>query len=140
MHTTSRLLAALALALAAGSALAADARQALLDGYAAQARRADPQFAGFDAARGKALYFGPHTGGDPKLNACAVCHTKDPRQWGTHAETKREIDPMAVSVNARLFTKEKKVEKRFTRDCDEVLGRQCTPQEKGDFITFLMTQ
>jgi len=140
MKISIRWFAALALASAAGTALAADARQALLDGYAAQARQDNPQFTGFDAGRGKALYFGPHTGGNPDLNACAVCHTKDPRKWGTNAESKREIEPMAVSTNPERYLKERKVEKRFKRDCDEVLGRQCTAQEKGDFITFLMRQ
>ncbi len=140
MKTSLRWFAAVALLCATGAAFAADARQALLDNYAAQARRDNPQFAGFDAARGKALYFGPHTGGDPDLNACAVCHTKDPRKWGTNAESKREIEPMAVSTNPERYLKERKVEKRFKRDCQDVLGRQCTAQEKGDFITFLMRQ
>ena len=32
------------------------------------------------------------------------------------------------------------VEKWFKRNCKQVLGRECTPAEKGDFITFMMSQ
>jgi hypothetical protein len=32
------------------------------------------------------------------------------------------------------------VEKWFTRTCQDVLGRACTAQEKGDFITYMMGQ
>jgi mono/diheme cytochrome c family protein len=140
MNTVTQVLAGAALMGAAAATLAADARQTLLDRYAAQARQTNPQFAGFDAARGRALYLGPHTGGNPNLNACAVCHTKDPKQIGTHFESKRDIEPMAVSVTPDRFLNEKTVEKRFARKCVEVLGRSCTAQEKGDFITFLMQQ
>lgn len=128
-----------ALTLATGAAGAADPRDALLARYAAEARQADPNFQGFDAARGRALYFGPHAGGrNPQLGACAACHTKDPRQTGQHVESKRSIDPMAASANPARFTKDTKVEKRFTRDCPDVIGRACTAQEKGDFITYLL--
>lgn len=124
---------------AAGAAGAADPRDALLARYAAEARQADPAFQGFDAERGRALYFGPHAGGrNPQLGACAACHTKDARQTGQHVESKRAIDPMAASANPARFTKETKVEKRFARDCPDVIGRECTAREKGDFITYLL--
>jgi hypothetical protein len=47
---------------------------------------------------------------------------------------------MAVSTNPVRFTDAKDVEKRFGRDCKNVLGRACTAREKGDFITFLASQ
>ena len=109
-------------------------RTAILDAYARDAKLADPSFAGFSAERGQALYFGPH-GGEP--NACAACHTANPAGAGRHWKTGRTIEPMAVSANPARFTDMAEVEKRFGRDCKNVLGRACTPREKGDYITFL---
>jgi hypothetical protein len=131
-------LAATAAALAAGTG---DPRRgAILAGYAAEAAKADPGFAGFSAERGRALYLGPHQGGSGEANACAACHTPDPRNQGQHVKTGRAIEPMAVSANAARFTDARDVEKRFSRDCKNVLGRACTAAEKGDFITFLASR
>ena len=47
---------------------------------------------------------------------------------------------MAVSSNPGRFTDPVQVEKRFDRDCPNVLGRACTAEEKGDFITYLKEQ
>lgn len=113
------------------------ARDAILAGYAAAATAKDPAFAGFSPQRGEALYLGPHTGGRGEADACAACHTPDPRQPGRHVKTGRAIEPMAVSANPARFTDAHDVEKRFARDCPNVLGRPCTAAEKGDFITFL---
>lgn len=121
--------------LAAGMAMAEPNRGKILDGYAAQARQASPDFAGFSAERGQALYLGPHPGGNP--NACAACHTSDPAATGRHYKTGRAIEPMAVRANPARFTDPAEVEKRFARDCKNVLGRACTAAEKGDFITFM---
>ena len=127
--------------LAATAALAAGtgdpARDAILAAYAAAAVAEDPAFAGFSAQRGEALYLGPHMGGRGEANACAACHTADPRQPGRHVKTGRAIAPMAVSTNPARFTDARDVEKRFARDCPNVLGRPCSAAEKGDFITFL---
>ena len=47
---------------------------------------------------------------------------------------------MAVSVTPDRFTDLAKVEKWFRRNCNTVLGRECTPAEKGDFIAFMTSQ
>jgi len=47
---------------------------------------------------------------------------------------------MAVSANPQRFTDMEKVEKWFGRNCNSVLGRDCTPQEKGDVATWLIAQ
>ena len=47
---------------------------------------------------------------------------------------------MAVSANPKRYTNKADVEKWFKRNCKQVLGRECTPAEKGDFITFMMSQ
>ncbi|WP_376960034.1 DUF1924 domain-containing protein [Azospirillum sp. A26] len=133
------LLLAAAVAFGTGVALAASGdaeRTRILDGYAAQAKA--PDFTGFSAERGQALYLGPHAGGTvAETPACASCHTRDPAATGRHYKTGRDILPMAVSANPKRFTDPAEVEKRFGRDCVNVLGRACTAREKGDFITFL---
>jgi hypothetical protein len=47
---------------------------------------------------------------------------------------------MALSVNPARLTDAKTVEKWFRRNCRWTLGRECTPQEKGDFIQFITSQ
>lgn len=109
----------------------------LLAGYAEQARQADPGFAGFSAERGKALYFREEQR-DGKTMSCTSCHTSDPRQPGKTLAM-RKIDPLAPAANPRRFTDPKKVEKWFRRNCDDVFARECTAQEKGDFVTWINT-
>ena len=121
--------------------LAADARRdAILADYAAKARAAAPGATAFSVQRGEALFRTKWTGGDPRTTSCTACHTADPRQPGQNAKTGRPIEPVAVSVNPRRFTDPATVEKQFTRDCRSVLGRDSTPLEKGDYITFMAGQ
>lgn len=53
--------------------------------------------------------------------------------------TKKAIKPIAPAANAERFTSPEKVEKWFRRNCNDVLKRACTSQEKDDFIAFLLT-
>nr|WP_184432317.1 DUF1924 domain-containing protein [Roseospira goensis] len=115
-------------------------RQAILDGLAAEARAADPAFAGFAADRGETLFRTQWAGGDDRTPACTACHTENPRAMGRNAKTGRPIEPVAVSAKPDRFTDPDEVAKQFRRDCEAVLGRHCTAQEKGDYITFMMGQ
>jgi len=137
------MLLALGLATAAAGttlpALAGAEQQVVLQDLLTQARQADPGFSGFSAERGKALYFERHPESKYEAKSCADCHTADPTRPGQHAKTGRAIDPMAAWVNPERFTDPAKVEKRFSRDCPSVLGRDCSARDKGDFITFLST-
>lgn len=72
--------------------------------------------------------------------SCASCHGMVLTQPGRHVKTGKPIEPMAFSVNPARLTDPKKVEKWFRRNCRWTLGRECTPQEKGDFIQFMTTQ
>ena len=122
-------------------ALAGDpARDALLAGYATQAKAQDATFTAFSPGRGEALFRGTFTGGDPRTTSCTACHTANPRQPGQNAKTGRPIDPVAVSANPARFTDRATVEKHFARDCRSVMGRDCTPLEKGDYIAFMAGQ
>lgn len=123
------------------AAMAADsARDAILAHYAAQAARADAGFQGFSAQRGEALFRTRWAGGDDRTPSCTACHTDDPAARGRNAKTGRPIDPVAVSANPKRFTDPAEVEKQFGRDCKNVLGRECTPLEKGDYIAFMAGQ
>ena len=91
----------------------------------------------FDSSNGKALWQREYQLADGTERACTNCHTNDPRQPGRHAATSKAIDPMAPSVNPKRLTERRQVEKWFKRNCKWTVGRECTPQEKGDFLSFL---
>lgn len=78
-------------------------------------------------------------GGKPETPNCTTCHGKSPQQGG-QTRTGKPIDPMAVSRTPDRYTDPEKVAKWFLRNCQGVIGRECTPQEKVDFISFMMTQ
>ncbi len=94
-----------------------------------------PGFQGFSATRGEQFFKSTH-GNDW---SCATCHTQNPTVSGKHAKTSKIIQPMAPAVNAERFTDQAKVDKWFKRNCNDVLDRACTPLEKGDVLTYLMS-
>jgi hypothetical protein len=108
-----------------------DIRQSL----EADARKENAGFAGFSAERGKAFFQSAH-GRDW---SCASCHTTNPLVAGSHAKTDKEIAPLAPAANAERFTRPRKVEKWFRRNCNDVVGRACTAAEKGDVLVYLMS-
>ena len=112
------------------------ARDAILATFAAEAKKADPAFAGFSAERGQAFWEAKHTGGKPDTPSCTSCHSSDPTAPGETRAGKR-IEPMAVSKVPSRFTDVAEVTKWFKRNCNSVLGRECTALEKGDVITYL---
>lgn len=114
-------------------------QDAVLDVYKKLAVAGDAGFAGFSAERGKAFFLADHTGGKPDTPSCTTCHTKSAAGTG-QTRAGKAIEPMAVSTSPDRFTDIDKTEKWFARNCSSVLGRECTPQEKGDFIAFMLTQ
>lgn len=117
-----------------GAAALAGPREDLLAQYAAAAKTT-----GFSAARGQVLHTQNFSGGKPDTPSCTTCHGKDTRGAG-RAPTGKAIEPVAVSVTPTRYTDLAKVEKWFKRNCIEVMGRECTPQEKGDWLAFVMGQ
>lgn len=96
---------------------------------------ATPGFQGFSAARGETFFHVKH--GDEW--SCSSCHTDNPMHEGKHAKTEKLIKPMAPAANPERFTELKKVNKWFKRNCNDVLNRECTPQEQGDVLTYLLS-
>jgi hypothetical protein len=127
------------LALLGRAACADPRRDAILADLLAQARQAEPGFTGFSAERGAALYQATHTGGKQGTASCTACHGPSPQGTG-QTRAGKTIEPMAVSKNPARYIDKATVEKWFTRNCQDVLGRACTAQEKGDFITYMMEQ
>lgn len=91
-----------------------------------------------DAARGKAFFFADHRGGKPDTPSCVSCHSTNLAGPGA-TKAGKPIEPMAASVSPRRFTDAAEVEKWFRRNCGDVLGRECTPQEKSDVLAFLLS-
>lgn len=141
MRLSALLLAAIAAATSlpflSPHALAADPA-GLLPRYEAEARAADPAFAGFSAERGKAIYFHEENR-DGKPMSCTSCHTSDPTAAGK-TPAFRSIKPLAPSASPQRFTDATKVEKWLKRNCNDVYARQCTAQEKGDFVSWIIQQ
>ncbi len=90
---------------------------------------------GFSAANGEQFFKAKHGG---ELS-CTTCHTDNPANSGKHSKTGKVIQPLAPSANAERFTDPSKVEKWFKRNCNDVLSRACTAQEKGDVLAYLLT-
>ncbi len=129
MGTGSFFAVVLLLPLAALAATPAELQQR----FEAEARAASPAFSGFSAQRGQ-RFFNERHGGDW---SCATCHTADPLAAGKHARTGKAIAPLAPAANAERFTDARAVDKWFRRNCNDVLGRECSAQERGDVLQYL---
>ena len=132
----------LALVMAASTAFAASmspAQKATYDKYAFAAKAASPAFTEFSASRGQAFFATKQSGGKPDTPSCTTCHTADPKKSG-QTRAGKAIEPMAISVNPKRFNDPADVEKWFRRNCADVLGRECTALEKGDFLAFMFSE
>ena len=104
------------------------APQEMLNGYEAQSSKAS-------SARGEQLFNTKHG----KEWSCASCHENPPNHDTKHIVTGKAIKPLSPSVNSERFVDQVKVEKWFKRNCNDVMARECTAQEKADVLAWLMT-
>jgi hypothetical protein len=88
-----------------------------------------------DPARGEQLFTTTHG----REWSCASCHGALPTRQGKHACTGRPIAPLAPAFNPERFTDAAKTEKWFRRNCKDVLGRECSADEKADIVAWLRT-
>jgi hypothetical protein len=72
-----------------------------------------------------------------QLRSCADCHGADVTLEGKHKRTKKSIKAMALSVEPERYQDVKKIKKWFKRNCKWAWGRECSVQEKSDFLVFL---
>ena len=75
-----------------------------------------------------------------KARSCASCHTYNLRKIGKHVRTNKAIEPLAPSINSERLIDAKKIEKWFKRNCKWTIGRECSPQEKSDFLIYILNQ
>jgi hypothetical protein len=127
-------IASLSLTLAAIVALLSPAAHAItpaeqLAAYSAQAG------APAQSARGEQFFTSKHG----KDWSCASCHTASPTVDGKHASTGKLISTMAPAFNPQRFTDTAKTEKWFRRNCNDVVGRECSVSEKADVLAWLLT-
>lgn len=103
--------------------------------YASEANARQP---GFTASpkRGAELFRQRFAVND-KMPSCTSCHTDTPSKPGQHVVTGKSIKPLAIVANRERFSDPAKVEKWFGRNCREVVGRDCTPAEKADFVAYM---
>lgn len=106
----------------------------LLQQYAEQGASAT------SAQRGKDMWQQTFAGsGEFSERSCASCHTGDLSRAGKHVKTSKAIKPMSPQVNPARLSDNRKVEKWLLRNCKWTLGRECSPQEKADFLTYIKT-
>jgi hypothetical protein len=86
------------------------------------------------AARGEQFFTSSHG----REWTCSSCHGAKPTVPGKHASTGKTIAPLAPRVNSEAFTDEARAEKWFRRNCNDVLGRECSAAEKADVLTWLI--
>jgi Domain of unknown function (DUF1924) len=127
LHTCARIVAA-CVAMISTSIFAATPAE-VLSNYSAQAGAAG------QPARGQQLFTTKHG----KEWSCATCHSSSPTVEGKHATTGKLIIPLAPAFNPERFTDIAKSDKWFRRNCNDVLGRECTVVEKADVLAWLMT-
>lgn len=95
---------------------------------------------GFDAEHGRKDWLKEGKESDGKKMNCTTCHGDDLGKPGKHHKTGKVIEAMAPSANPERFTDAKKIEKWFKRNCNDAWGRECTAQEKGDVLKFLLSK
>ncbi|WP_088278627.1 DUF1924 domain-containing protein [Ideonella sp. A 288] len=115
-------------ALTAAPAARAATPAELLAGYSSQAGSAGV------ATRGQQFF----TARQGKEWSCSSCHGATPTGTGKHASTGKPVTPLAPAANPERFTDTAKVEKWFRRNCNDVVGRECTAAEKADVMAWLL--
>lgn len=115
------------------SSLAITANSGVIEQKLDQYRAQDVE--GFSPEAGHELWKSDNNG-----RSCTQCHGIGPSDAGKHEKTGKVIKPMAPSVNPKRLTDSKKIDKWFLRNCKWTLKRECTAQEKGDFLVWLREQ
>ena len=115
--------------LCSAAAIQASAPEQLLAIWQAEAAN------GFSAQAGEQLWYREVNG-----RSCPSCHMESVHVQGRHQRTGKVIEPMAPSTNPERLTDRRKINKWLKRNCKWTFGRECTAQEKGDVVTWLLQQ
>lgn len=88
-----------------------------------------------NAERGRIFFVSKHG----KDLSCASCHGETPMAAGKHASTGKTIAPLAPAANPDALTDTARINKWLKRNCNDVLSRECSAQEKADVMAFLIS-
>lgn len=88
-----------------------------------------------DAEAGRLFFINKH-GNDW---SCATCHGTPPIKDGEHASTGKRLAPLAPAYNAKAFTSLRRTNKWFRRNCNDVLERTCSDEEKVNVLAYLIS-
>lgn len=69
--------------------------------------------------------------------SCASCHGDNLSQTGSHVKTNKLIKPLSPKANSKRLTKVRKINKWLKRNCKFTYKRECTAEEKINFIEFI---
>ena len=128
LHATVCLLGSLLMTCGIAHAQVTNARE-LLAAYTKQAGGSA------SAERGEA-FFTRKFGRD--FDSCAACHGALPLKAGKDLVSEKSIAALAPAVSPQRFTDKAKVEYRFAQNCKDVVGRDCSAQEKADVLSWLV--
>ncbi|MDD2383520.1 MAG: DUF1924 domain-containing protein [Sulfurospirillaceae bacterium] len=114
--------------------------QTYMQALSLEAKNTDSTFNGFDAKRGETLFQSKHMGKKGVEISCTTCHTINLKNNGQNVNTNKSILPLAPSVNTGRLSDVKEVEKWLRRNFNDVLNREGTAREKGDVLSYIITQ
>ncbi|MDD2934197.1 MAG: DUF1924 domain-containing protein [Methylotenera sp.] len=146
MKAYTIIIAALALVSTSQTFADVDTAQQLVKRYATIAKMQDSSYTEPSAGEGKIFFnrkviqFKGDRKSPGKPLSCASCHTENPADNGKHIVTGKKIKPLSPTVNPKRFDDIDHVEKQFAKHCNEIIGSDCTPQEKASYIAFLIEE
>lgn len=106
--------------------------------YAVIAKTINPDFKGCQPDIGR-QFFTRKLLVEGKEVSCSSCHTDNPANMGENINTHKKIQPLSPVVNKTRFADLEKTEEKFTEHCNDIRGKDCTAQEKCDYIAYLLT-
>lgn len=108
-----------------------------MQGLEKQAKKEEPSFKGFNAEKGKEIFFKENKSEKHGKISCVTCHTSDLKQKGKNVSTGKVIEPLSPSADSSRLTNVKDVEKWLKRNFNQVYGREGTTIEKGNVLLFI---
>ena len=111
-----------------------------MESLSAEAKVTNPNFSGFDAKRGEAIFTSVHKSKKAQDISCTTCHSTNLKNSGQNINTNKPITALAPSINAERVTDVAEVEKWLRRNFNDVFAREGSALEKGDVLTYIINQ
>lgn len=125
-------LAALVLGCAAFGSVQAETPAQILDVYVKKAG------APGSPERGQKLFTRRYKGSN-LFESCSECHGAVPTGKGKDLVSEKTIEPLAPAANPKRLTDAAKVDNFLRINCKDIVGRDCTAQEKADVLSWLIS-